>query len=72
MIAEVVTVGHLEGFLANVAHFTIRRRTRHPRLRGRPPRRLQGAEKDARPGKNPKGATGQLQRIGLAEKLGLG
>jgi acyl-CoA synthetase (AMP-forming)/AMP-acid ligase II len=45
---------------------------RAARLRGRTPRRLQGPAPDRRPGRDPEGATGKLQRIGLAQKLGLG
>ena len=33
---------------------------------------VQGAAQDRVPGRDPKGATGKLQRIGLAQKLGLG
>jgi oxalate---CoA ligase len=47
------------------------RRAGDPRLRRRPARRLQGAARVVILDEIPKGATGKLQRIGLAEKLGL-
>ena len=46
-------------------------RARAAGLRGQPRRRLQGAAQDPLLAEIPKGATGKLQRIGLAAKLGL-